>query len=114
MALVKLTQQQRRKVNKLRERAWKVSLFEASFSQIAKNQPYWTARIISAERELRERELREPLKPADMVARLRKDGMTTRRIAAATGVHISTVYRWARGVVRPTAANMAALAGLLA
>lgn len=43
-----LTSQQRYRVNALRERAWKVGL-DVTFSQILKDIPAWTERIVEAE-----------------------------------------------------------------
>lgn len=50
---------------------------------------------------------------AQLVAHLRNSGYTARQIATAIGVHVSTVYRWARGAFRPTAARATALLALI-
>lgn len=50
--------------------------------------------------------------PAGLVADIRRAGRTARQIAQAIGVHVSTVYRWARGAFRPTAVRLAALTAL--
>lgn len=55
-----------------------------------------------------------PHEPMAMISALRAAGRTVRDIAAAIGVHASTVYRWARGQFRPTPARAAALAALSA
>lgn len=48
------------------------------------------------------------------VAMLRQAGRTVRQIAAALGCAISTVYRWARGIHRPSTRYAAALYALAA
>ena len=56
----------------------------------------------------------KPAVSADQIVRhLRNTGHSAREIAAAIGVHVSTVYRWARGMFRPTAARFAALTALI-
>lgn len=57
----------------------------------------------------------EPAKPttlADILTALRSAGRTTRDIAAALGVHVSTVYRWLKGRT-PNPRNSAALAAMI-
>lgn len=55
-----------------------------------------------------------PVDAAAVVARLRAAGSTVREIAAAVGVHRSTVYRWARTEFRPAQQHAAALTALAA
>lgn len=52
--------------------------------------------------------------PAALVARLRNGGRSAREIAKVAGVHVSTVYRWARGAFAPSADHLAALTALVA
>lgn len=54
----------------------------------------------------------DTLAASTTVAKLRETGRTVRQIAAAIGVSISTVYRWARDICRPRPTNAAALAAL--
>jgi len=49
MAIQKLTTAQRYRINKLRERAWKAGLLEATFSQILKDPEMWERDITSVE-----------------------------------------------------------------
>lgn len=51
---------------------------------------------------------------ADIITTLRQAGRTVRQIAAAIGCAVSTVYRWARGVHRPSARYATALTALTA
>jgi transposase-like protein len=53
-----------------------------------------------------------PADPAMLIGALRSAGRTVREIAAAVGVHASTVYRWARGLFRPTAPRLTILASI--
>jgi len=53
-----------------------------------------------------------PADPAMLITALRSAGRTVREIAAAVGVHTSTVYRWARGLFRPTAPRLTILASI--
>lgn len=55
-----------------------------------------------------------PTAPADVIAALRSAGRTVRQIAAAIGCAVSTVYRWARGMHRPSARYATVLAALAA
>lgn len=50
--------------------------------------------------------------PVELIAQLRQAGMTVRQIAAAVGVHTSTVYRWSHGSFRPQPQRLATLAAL--
>lgn len=51
---------------------------------------------------------------ATTITALRQAGWTARRIAAAIGVAVSTIYRWAHAACRPRPANAANLAALTA
>lgn len=124
MAYQEITGYQRREINALRDRAWKMGL-DTTFSQILKYRKEWESQIVRAEREAAdkakaEREVAEvaktttPIEPTTLIAALRAAGMTVRQIATAVGVHASTVYRWARGAFRPQAARISALAALAA
>lgn len=55
----------------------------------------------------------EPTTARDIIAALRAAGESARDIAAAVGVHVSTVYRWARGAFNPTATRYTVLAALI-
>lgn len=52
--------------------------------------------------------------PAAIIAALRAAGRTARQIAEACGVHVSTIYRWARGAFRPTTERLTILAAVTA
>lgn len=126
MAFQKLTPATRRRINALVNKAWAAGLSDATFSQVAKDEDEWEARIEQAERAAArkakeeaeaaaaaEAEAAKPVEPVEMIAQLRAAGRTVRQIAAAIGVHASTVYRWARGAFRPAAARLAALTALV-
>lgn len=50
---------------------------------------------------------------AEMIGTLR-NSLTPGQIAQGLGVHVSTVYRWARGVSRPTGIRLGLLAAMAA
>lgn len=124
MAFQRMTGNQRNQINTLRDRAWAAGLTDATFSQIASRPADWEAQIAAAEqaqaaaeREAAEAATREAEETADasaIITALRAAGMTARQIAQAVGVHVSTVYRWARGLFRPAAFRLATLATLAA
>lgn len=126
MAYKKITGRQRDMINNLRDRAWAAGLTDATFSQIAKNPEDWERRVAAAEQSKAEQAAAEEaalatdevgVKTVDanaLIASLRQAGMSVRAIAAAVGVHISTVYRWARGLFAPIASRYTKLAALAA
>ncbi|HTI26204.1 MAG TPA: helix-turn-helix domain-containing protein [Kutzneria sp.] len=117
MAYQKITSGQRYTVNALRDRAWAAGLESATFSQIAADITGWRQRIAEAEaaKVAEQSATTEPEtgEPASMVNILRAAGRTVRQIAAALGVAISTVYRWAHGG-RASTVNAVRLAALAA
>jgi DNA-binding transcriptional regulator YiaG len=117
MAYQRITSSQRQRINSLRDRAWSAGLTEATFSQIAKDPAGWETQIRQAEQDAAqaEREAAEAATHQDavsIIAILRQAGMSVRAIAAAVGVHVSTVYRWARGLFRPATTRYTTLAAL--
>lgn len=141
MAFKQITGRQRAMINNLRDRAWGAGLKGVTFSQIAKNPADWENQIRQAEQAKAEQAKAEQAKAeaeraaaveaareaaalaADevgvktvdanaLIASLRRAGMSVRAIAAAVGVHTSTVYRWARGLFAPIASRYAALTAL--
>jgi DNA-binding transcriptional regulator YiaG len=81
---------------------------------IAAEQKAWDDRRAVRARKASEQEAPVTPEPAAIIAALRAAGRTARQIAAAVGVHVSTIYRWARGAFRPTTARLTLLAAVTA
>lgn len=130
MSFKRVSPAERRETQKIVERCWAVGLTEATFSQVLKDPAGWNA---AAEREAAERAQEAIIQEAiiqeavekeavekeatqfsaqEIIATLRGLGRTVKQIAIAVGVHVSTVYRWARGIFKPLASRLGMLASI--
>ena len=121
MGFQKVTSGQRQYINALVGRANAAGLTETvvegryesslSFSQVLKYTADWKAAIEAAE-QAKATVAARPADAVGIIATLRAAGRSVREIAAAVGVHSSTVYRWSRGAFRPQPQRLAALAAI--
>lgn len=107
MAFQRVTSSQRREIQAIVNRAWTAGIDTATFSQVLKDPAGWQQAIAVAEEAAK-----NPKTATEIIANLRAAGRSVREIAALVGVHVSTVYRWARGAFKPQAARLAALSSI--